>query len=128
MEFSSKIKFRGGNKMKYIRVIMPDLSKWDIPAKVIAENRAKYYADREVEDCVKSLGTGQIVPPLLWNKTFQEEYKITMEDEYELKDWLSNNMNWNDVKDEAEKISEMELANEDLQEGIVNGEKEIIEK
>lgn len=114
--------------MKYIRVTMPDLSKWDIPADFIAEARAKYYADREVEDCVRSLGTGQIVPPLLWNETFQEEYKIAIEDDYELKDWLSNNMNWDDVKDIAEKISEIKLADEDLQEGIVNGEKEIVEK
>ena len=102
--------------MKYIRVTMPDLSKWDISASFIAENRARYYA-----------GKGAI-PFELWNKTFQKEYKITMEDDYELKDWLSSNMNWDDVKRVARKISEIELADEDLQEGIINGEKEIIEK
>jgi len=26
---------------------MPDKSKWDVPAKVIAEDRAKYYAERD---------------------------------------------------------------------------------
>jgi len=128
LEFGSKTKFSGGDRMKYIRVTMPDLSKWDIPADFIAKARAEYYADREVEDCTRTLGTGQVVPPLLWSKTFQEECKITMEDDYELKDWLSDNMNWDDVKDAAEKISEIKLTDEDLQEGIINGEKEIIEK
>ena len=105
--------------MKYIRVTMPDLSKWDIPADFIAKARAKYYADKEGTDS-KS-----------WNKIYNEEFKYVMEEDgdgYELKDWLANNMNWEDVKKVAKKISEMKLAYEDLQEGIINGEKEIIEK
>ena len=102
--------------MKYIRVEMPDFSKWDIPADFVAKARAKYYADKEGTDS-KS-----------WNKVYKEEYEYTMEDSFELTDWLNCNMNWNDVKDIAKKISEIKLAEEDLQEGIVNGKKEIIEK
>lgn len=30
-------------KTKYLRVTMPDGSKWDLPAEVIARNRADYY-------------------------------------------------------------------------------------
>lgn len=103
--------------MKYIRVEMPDLSKWDIPAELIANIRAKYYADREGKESKEK-----------YNKVFKEEYKIAMKDDYELIDWLSNNTNWDEVKDVAKKVSEIKLANEDLQEGIINGEKEIIEK
>ena len=102
--------------MKYIRVTMLDLSKWDIPADFIAKDRAKYYADKESKN------------DLTWAKIYNEEYEYTMEDDYELKDWLSNNMNWKDVKDIAKKILEIKLTDEDLQEGIINGEKELIQK
>lgn len=101
--------------MKYIRVTMVDLSKWDIPADFVANARAKYYADKE--------GNSET-----WNKIYNEEYEYTMGDNYELTDWLACNMNWDDVKDVAKKISEVKLADKDLQEGITNGEKEIIEK
>ena len=107
--------------MKYIRVTMPDLSKWDIPADFIAKTRAEYYANKDTKKL-------EVIPSGLWGKIFNEELDYAMNDSYELFDWLSNNMNWADVKDVAEKISEIKLANEDLQEGIVNGEKEIIEK
>jgi CspA family cold shock protein len=32
--------------MKAILVTMPDGSKWLVPARVVAENRAKYYAEK----------------------------------------------------------------------------------
>ena len=35
--------------MKVLRVTMPDGSRWDIPVKVIAENRAKSYLDYDDE-------------------------------------------------------------------------------
>ena len=88
---------------------MPDLSKWDIPAKIIAENRAEYFLSKHGE-------------------SYNDIWKETMEDDYELKDWLANNMNWEDVSKFAEKVEEIRMAIEDLQEGIVNGEKEVIEK
>lgn len=92
--------------MKYLRVTMPDGSRWDVPAGLIAANRAAYYADQ--------------------GDNYEEEYDYTMSDDYQLTDWAANNMNWSDVQHVA-----VEVAREgdavDYQEGWVNGEKEIVE-
>jgi hypothetical protein len=84
---------------KYLRVTMPDGSKWDVSAKVIAGNRAEYYADDDPD--------------------------TSYDEEYELQDWAANNMNWHEVKDIAKK-AEIEPPAVDYQEGWVNGEKEIV--
>lgn len=93
---------------KYLRITMPDGSKYDVPAKIIAENRAKYYADIDPDT------------------TYEEEYEFTMTDSYELKDWAANNMNWDEVKAHAVKVP-AEKKEPDYQEGWINGEKEIVE-
>jgi hypothetical protein len=93
--------------MKYLRVTMPDGSKWDVPASIVAENRALHYSDG-VKD-----------------GDYDEEYETAMAHEYTIKDWAANNMNWSDVQDEARKVSEPNLG--DFQEGWMNGEKEIVE-
>ena len=105
-------------KYKYVRVTMPDGSKYDIPLSIIATDRANYYAKRE----------GGEFNSKEWHKVFNEEYNITMEDDYEGLDWLANNMNWKDVKSYAVKVEDYVLTEADLQEAICNGEKEIIEK
>jgi hypothetical protein len=89
---------------KYI-VTMPDGSKWALPVMVIARDRAKNYADEFDGDVERSLAEDTL--PL-----FEEE-------SYEIHDWASNNMNWDEVCDEAEKIEEPEAP--DYQEGWVNG-------
>ena len=98
---------------KYLRITMGDGSKWDIPAKPIVEARARYYAK---SDTGKETG-------IKFDKVFKQLVEDT--DDYDIEDWASNNMNWSDVKDVAEKVSVMEV---DFQEGWVNGEKEVIEK
>ena len=100
---------------KYLRVTMEDGSKWDVPAKFIAEARAKYYAEK---DTGKSSGKE-------FDVVFIDEVKYSLEDEYNIIDWASNNMNWSDVKNIAVKVSTMEI---DFQEGWVNGDKEVITK
>jgi len=100
---------------KFLRVTMPDGSKWDIPAKPIAEERARYYAKSD---------TGKESGPE-FDKVFNELVEDALEDTYEIIDWASNNMNWSDVKDVAKKVSDMEI---DFQEGWVNGEKEVVVK
>lgn len=92
---------------KYLRVTMPDLSKWDIPAQIIADNRAKYYAEIDPET------------------TYQEEFDFIMSDKYELCDWAANNMNWDNVKECAVKVKETQPP-VDYQEGWLNGKKEIV--
>ena len=85
---------------------MPDGSKWDVPAEVIAKNRADYY---EAKD------------PGCYN----DEYKRAMEDDIELADWAANNMNWEDVQSSAVKHCDGRFEM-DFQDGWVNGEKEVI--
>jgi hypothetical protein len=86
---------------------MPDGSKWDVPAHVVADNRAKYYAKYD-EDA-----------------NYQEEYDYTYNDNSELLDWAANNMNWDDVSHLAKRVA-LPPQDVDYQEGWVNGEKEII--
>jgi hypothetical protein len=87
---------------------MPDGSKYDVPAEVIARSRALNYSDGD-ESCDE----------------YRNEYDFTIKDPYELKDWAANNMNWSDVQDYAVKAMEPNLG--DFQEGWMNGEKEIVE-
>ena len=75
--------------------------EWSIPVRVIAENRAKYYASKGL--------------------VFEEVLKDTDEyfsfDHY-LNDWACNNMNWDEVKEFAKKVKEPSA--EDLQEMWTN--------
>lgn len=88
------------------RVTMPDGSRWDVPVQAIADSRDENYQD-DKEDTIafiraKSLGRGEI------------------------EDWAVNNMNWDDVKEYATQAVKPEEP--DLQDGWVNGEKEIVGK
>ena len=101
---------------KYLRVTMGDGSKWDIPAIIIAKDRARYYAEKDA-----GINTGKE-----FSRIYQEEIKNCLTDNYfEILDWAANNMNWEDVKDDAEKVSSLEV---NFQEGWINGEKEVITK
>lgn len=97
--------------MKYLRVTMPDGSKWDVPAHIIAENRAKYYADDKNDPN---------------DPVYREELAYTLENDDEIEDWSSNNMNWEDVQAHAVR-ADVEAETPDYQEGWVNGEKEVVE-
>jgi len=99
---------------KFLLVTMPDRSKWKIPVRIIAEDRARYYAQKNHITFEQSLKSDTL--PL-----FEEE-------EYEIEDWASNNMDWSDVAIHALKITDRGLTIEELQEGWVNGEKEIVDE
>ncbi len=73
--------------VKYLRVTMPDGSQWDIEAKVIADNRAQYYADQEDPE-----------DPAAQHEVYKEEFEYAMGDDSELLDWAPNNMDWADVE------------------------------
>ena len=76
------------------------------PADVVAENSAKYYS---------GLDDGS---------TFEEELEIILEDDDELLDWASGNMNWEDVEKHARCIARPDLEC-DYQDGWVNGNKTV---
>ena len=89
-----------------MRVQMTDGSWWAVPVQVIADNRDEYYAN-EQEDTI-----GFILDESL--------------DEYEIKDWAANNMNWEDVSTYAAKVLDPPPSFVDFDEGWSNGEKEIV--
>ena len=86
---------------------MPDGSKWDVPAKLVADSRAKHY-DSDPDS------------------SYKEEFEYTMGSDYELKDWATGNMNWDEVEHKAVRVKEVE-EEVDFQEGWLNGEKEVID-
>ena len=93
--------------MKYLRVTMPDGSKWDVPANVIANHRALI---RERDE----------------QGTYTKELEFAIADDFELEDWAANNMNWRDVQHFAERFEDAP-ATVDYQEGWTNGEKEVVD-
>lgn len=92
------------NPKKYLRVTMPDNTRWDVPCEVIAKNRAEYYKE----------------------DGYDEEFEYTMSNEFELTDWAANNMYWDDVKKYAKQAPDATVEF-DFDDGWCNGEKEFVE-
>lgn len=97
---------------KHLRVTMPDGSKFDVPIRVIARDRADSYKGEYSGDLAESL--------------MQDTIPFFEEDHSEIYDWSANNMNWEDVANLAVKVPDAEIKIVDYQEGWVNGEKEIV--
>lgn len=95
---------------KFLEVEMPDGSAWRVPAEVVAENRARYYAEKHPED-----------------GGYEVEFEYAMKYLGSLKDWARNNMNWSDVASSATKV-ERPSPTVDYQEGWVNGQMRVVEE
>lgn len=72
--------------MKCLVVEMSDKTQWAIPARLIAINRAQYYAALDAER-----GDGE------YEDVFAKEVEYAMSEAYEITDWAANNMDWEDV-------------------------------
>ena len=92
--------------MKVLRIVMPDGTEWDVPASVIAENKARWYAEDK-------------------GSNYQDKYDDTIVSEDKIIDWATNNMNWEDVERIATKV-EVPIT-VDYQDGWVNGEKKVLQ-
>lgn len=90
----------------YMTIKMDDGSLWAVPCRVIAEDRAKHYADDP-------------------DSSYQAEFDYTMKNSNELIDWAANNMNWKDVVNVAVKLNSRQIP-PDYQEGWVNGVKDVV--
>lgn len=97
---------------KYLRVTMPDGSKWDIPASAIADNKANYHA-KDKEDPKESL------------ELYNEEYKLALGDDGELIEWAKGNMDWADVQHIAMRAHEPDETS--YESGWCNADMEIVE-
>ena len=64
--------------MKVIRVTMPDGSRWDVPAAVVAHNRAAHYAT----DGGPSGTEG-------YQRAYDKEYRHSLLDDADLLDWAT---------------------------------------
>lgn len=98
---------------KYYYIDMSDNSVWRVPIEVIARNRAEHFKHEFNGNVEKSLQEDTIP---LFNS-----------DRGEIEDWASNNMNWDDVRDQAVVVEtdEMKMNKKMFQAGWVNGYKEI---
>lgn len=100
-------------KIKAIRVTFSNGKMYNIPAEVIAEDRADYYATKfEGEE-----GT--------YDEIYEKEFNYTFNHRLQLLDWMSNNMNWEDVSSDAKQVETEEI---DKSEEFVNAEKTVIQK
>ena len=103
----------GGPMDWTLRVEMPNGDKYDVPVAVIARDRASYYAGEFGGGIEQSLAEDTL--PLFTATPF------------EIQDWAANNMDWRDVEKAAVRVLQRPaLSLKDLQEGWVNGEKEIV--
>lgn len=94
---------------KSLHVTMPDGSVWSVPVIVIAKHRATSYASEYGNEISRSLS--------------EDTIPLFEDDEYEIKDWAANNMNWSDVMERATVVTP---ASVDYQEGWVNGDKKVV--
>lgn len=93
---------------KYLDVTMPDGSVWRVPADVVADDRANYYAGEDGDT------------------TYDSEFALVLQDDGELMDWAKNNLNWEAVAPHATRIF-TQVPPVDYQEGWVNGPMEVVE-
>lgn len=104
-------------RSKYLRVTMPDKSRWDVPAGIIADSAAKYYGEKD---------SGESSGPK-YEAAYREEYDHRMQDETDLIDWAGNNMDWQDVSQFAQLAPQSAQKPVDYQEGWVNGPKKVVQ-
>jgi hypothetical protein len=91
---------------KHLLIEMPDGLTYGIPIEIIARNRAEHYKDEFNGDVAESL---------------REDTIPLFDDFYEVHDWASNNMNWDEVKIHAITLKRKTLDDE-FQDAWVNGE------
>ena len=72
--------------IKRLCVRFSDGRSYWIPARFIAEHRAKYYA-----------GLDSVQDGADFQEVFETEVELALGDSFELQDWARNNMNWSDV-------------------------------
>lgn len=98
---------------KWMTVQMDD-GIWAVPVKIIADDRAHYYAEKDEEfggSFERSLN--------------EDTLTVFQNDDFEILDWAACNMNWEDVAPHAVKLTSRVP---DYDEGWANGDREIIDE
>lgn len=72
---------------KYLQLTFSDGQVWEVKARIIAEDRARYYAERAARYDGKDRDT-----------VYYDELAITLENHDLLIDWFEGNMDWADIE------------------------------
>jgi hypothetical protein len=96
--------------MKVLKITHEDGSVWRVPAEVVAQERAEYYARNDV----RSEG-GEA-----YDTTVEKEIAYALRVDRELRDWAANNMLWEELRPMAVQVEPSdtpprEMATADLQ-------------
>ena len=91
--------------MKTLSIIFPN-GKFKIPVEIIAEDRTTYYS--KVDGFSKN------------SQAWKDEYDFCYNSEYELKDWVLNNMELNDLKQYFEEENNTSFNFDEINEVIIN--------
>lgn len=83
---------------KYLDVTFSDGNEFLVPATVVAEERAAYFAG---VDAARDFDSTTASYKEIFDRVYKEELEYTIGDNFELKDWAWNNMDWQDVKNQA---------------------------
>jgi hypothetical protein len=92
-----------------------DRSRWAIPARIIAEWRAAYFAERDAAG-----GDGRFI------EVYVRELQIGLRDSGELLDYTHNSTNWRDVRPYARRLPDAPQAPADHERAWSNTHKEIV--
>lgn len=77
-------------KVKSLIIKFSNAEKFEIPARIIAEHRANYYASLDGYEKESN--------------EWYNEINFALNDEYEIIDWTANNMDWKDLEPFAVKV------------------------
>jgi hypothetical protein len=80
--------------MKHIQITFPNGEVWQVPAEVVAKDRAEFYSQLDFERGHASSKEDAYV----------EELNYALNDPVELIDYLRNNMDWSDVQAHAVRV------------------------
>ncbi|HET7323127.1 MAG TPA: hypothetical protein VFJ06_02220 [Halococcus sp.] len=83
--------------VKWLVVMFPTGERYGVPARIVAEDRASYYAQRDPPDDEEKRGEKR-----------QQELDDTLENPAELIDWAHSNMEWDDLRHHAERLDSAE--------------------
>lgn len=76
--------------MKSIIITFDNGEIYEVPVEIVAKSRTNYYAE------IDGFEEG--------SEDYKREYDYSISDSYELKDWITSNMNWSDLSHVAKRI------------------------
>ncbi len=100
---------------QFIVATLPDRSRWAIPARIIAEWRAAYFAERDA-----ARGDGDFI------EVYVRELQIGLRDPGELLDYSHNSTNWRDVRPYTQRLPDEPEAPVNHERTWSNAHKEIV--